>query len=117
MKYLLEYDSPIDEPNDSIGLEYRDRNAISIIEAEIVEYKKMTSPTEDCDILKWWLDHENVLPLLTKLARGILAIPASSAAAESNFSSAGFVVSDRRSQIGSSLVQSILVCRNNMDFL
>lgn len=116
-KYLLEYDDELFESTESVGPENRLSTPIGIIEAEIDEYKKMLKPSEDCDIIKWWKDNEEMLPLLTKLARLILAIPASSAAAESNFSSAGFVVSDRRSQIDSSLLQSILVCRNNMDLL
>lgn len=115
-QYLLEYDNIVGTEAEII-VETPVRTPESIIDAEICKYKSMEGPKEDCDILVWWKDRDHSLPLLAKLARAILAIPASSASAEANFSSAGFVVSDRRSQIDSSLLESILVCRNNSDLI
>lgn len=97
--------------------ENSNRTPVSIIESEMERYKMFENPGLNCDLLHWWGEHEKTLPLLSKLARTILAIPASSAAAESNFSTAGYVLSPQRSQLNTSLVRSILVCRSNKDFL
>lgn len=115
---LSDYDDTISDTVDNTNTTERQaRTQVTIVETEIDEYTRLDMPKEDCDLIKWWADHQESLPLLTKLALGVLAIPASSASAESNFSSAGFVVSDRRSQIDSTLLESILVCRSNSDLL
>lgn len=75
-----------------------------IIKDEVEQYKLIENPGINCDVLKWWQEHEKELPLLSRLARSILAIPASSAATESNFSTAGYVLSPRRSQLNQDLL-------------
>lgn len=113
--YLALYDDSIC-PTDETTIN-TNKLPSDIIEEEMEAYRKEENPDIEIDVLQWWKKHESMLPMLSKLARSILGIPASSAATESNFSSAGFVVNDRRSQLNSSLVRSILVCRSNGDLL
>lgn len=115
---LLEYDDTINRADVAMPEPPEIRTPLRIIQDEIDKYEKLDRPPDvSCDVLNWWNIHKDSLPMLSKLARGVLGIPASSAAAESNFSSAGFVLSERRSQLNTSLVQSILVCRSNNDLL
>ena len=60
------------------------------------------------DLLKWWKNNAAEFPKLSRTARQILVIPASSASSERNFSSAGQVISERRTCLSSVNVDSIL---------
>lgn len=68
-------------------------------------------------VLEWWKRNRNVLPLLSELARLIFSIPASSAAPESCFSNAGFLINEKRTRLSPSLVEDILVSHGNKDLL
>lgn len=48
------------------------------------------------DVLSWWKQHETTLPLLARLARMVLSVPASSSSSERAFSAAGRVIEERR---------------------
>lgn len=85
------------------------------VEKEIREYMQEKAPLITVNILNWWSERIGQFPLLSNLARFVLAIPASSAAPERNFSAAGFVVSERRSHLSSSTIEDILICNSNSD--
>ncbi|KAL4149960.1 hypothetical protein QTP88_003811 [Uroleucon formosanum] len=59
----------------------------------------MESYNQNQDILQWWKEHSDKLPLMAKLASRILAIPASSAASERSFSTTGRVIEERRTRL------------------
>ena len=61
------------------------------------------------DLLKWWKNNAAEFPKLSRTARQILVIPASSASSERNFSSAGQVISERRKCLSPVNVDSILL--------
>ena len=69
------------------------------------------------DILDWWSRHEFIFPTLALVARFILSIPASSAKGESNFSTAGLIVSDLRTSLNPEKVNENLVMKSNYDLL
>ncbi|MBW0570051.1 hypothetical protein O181_109766, partial [Austropuccinia psidii MF-1] len=46
---------------------------------EILEYLQTDSPHYSICILEWWKSHENRFPILSKIARDYLGIPATSA--------------------------------------
>ena len=74
---------------------------------------KCMYPNDDEDNpLLFWKEQESVLPNLSKLAKKTFCIPASSAAVERTFSSAGVVVSQRRNSISPSLVNDIILVRS-----
>ena len=43
------------------------------------KFEVFSMASKDVDILQWWKKHESVLPLLARIAKRVLAIPASSA--------------------------------------
>ena len=80
------------------------------IESEVKLYKtlpKLGSSQSD-NPLAWWSSHARDYPLLAAVARKWLAVPASSAASERVFSSAGLTVSNKRTRLRVDIV-SILV--------
>ena len=71
---------------------------------------------QDCDDvfdpLLWWSKSSFKLPLLCKLAKQILVIPASSAESERHFSTAGKIARKDRAHLSSSAVEaSVLVAQ------
>ena len=67
---------------------------------------------QDCgvvdDVALYWRTEGSKYPRLQRIAEKILCIPASSAASERNFSSAGFVLDKRRSQLSADNVDATL---------
>ena len=66
---------------------------------------------EDLDIISCWKVNRKY-PTLRKIARNILAIPVSSVASKSAFSTGGRVISPHRSRIHSETVK-VLMCLQN----
>ena len=65
-------------------------NAASSVDVEMDKFEKMK--INHCsNILIWWRDNESALPLLSKVAREVFALPASSASSERCFSVGGMV--------------------------
>lgn len=58
--------------------------------------------------LEWWDHHVTEYPRLSKFAKQILAIPASSAASERVFSAAGNLITEKRNRLGPNSVNNIL---------
>ena len=61
--------------------------------------------------LNFWREYREHYPILSMLARQIHCIPASSAAVERCFSSAGFIVNERRTCLHPDQVDNIMVIR------
>ncbi|XP_031095192.1 zinc finger BED domain-containing protein RICESLEEPER 2-like [Ipomoea triloba] len=61
------------------------------------------------DILRWWKISSERFPILSKLARDVLAIPISTVASESAFSTSGRVLDPFRSSLTPKIVEA-LVC-------
>lgn len=82
---------------------------------EIDRYLRLPKPAErtKVDILQWWRDHEKTLPLLSHYAKGILAIPASSASSERTFSAAGNIVTAQRYNLDPKTTQTLTWCQQN----
>jgi len=75
--------------------------------------KYLSEDTEDrnkkIDILVWWKDNAPRLPVLAHLARDVLAIPVSTVASESAFSTSGRILDDFRTSLTPFMVEA-LVC-------
>ena len=71
--------------------------------------EELTPRKEEVDILDWWKNNSSKYPVLSKMARDILAIPASTVPSESAFSTGGRVISDYRSSLSCSTVE-MLIC-------
>uniref|UniRef100_A0ACD5TBU1 Uncharacterized protein n=1 Tax=Avena sativa TaxID=4498 RepID=A0ACD5TBU1_AVESA len=60
------------------------------------------------DILEWWEMHSPKYPVLSHIARDVLAIQASTVASESSFSAGGRTISDHRNRIKSDTVEALI---------
>ena len=65
------------------------------------------------DRLDWWKKHEQVLPLLSKVAKHVLGIPCSSAKSERIFSTGAMRVTKRRNRLGVQRIENLLVIKEN----
>ena len=52
----------------------------------MVQYESFTLAKKEDSVLGWWKNHEAVLPILAKVAKKVLTVPASSAKSERVFS-------------------------------
>ncbi|XP_038978584.1 zinc finger BED domain-containing protein RICESLEEPER 2-like [Phoenix dactylifera] len=64
---------------------------------------------KEFDILTWWKSNAAVYPILSRMARDVLAIPVSTVSSESAFSNGGRVVDQYRSSLSPFTVEA-LVC-------
>ncbi|CAF5050165.1 unnamed protein product [Rotaria magnacalcarata] len=66
---------------------------------------------EDSNPLIFWRDQQNVLPILSKIAKSVFVIQASSAESERHFSMVGQVVTEERSQLDPECLESLVVLK------
>jgi len=91
------------------------------------EYEYNTNHSDELDIylimqidksllsnnpLDFWKSHSKQLPLLSKLAQRIYSIPATSTNVERQFSSAGLIINQRRTNINPQQVDNVLLIRS-----
>lgn len=81
---------------------------------EIDQYIKFAEMTEDEDLLNWWSTRKNVFPLLSKVARKILAVPSSNTTSERNFSCAGRMMEPRRNALSAKNLDELLFLHSNL---
>ena len=84
--------------------------------AEIACYVQLNMP-KNVDTLEWWSTKAQQLPLLKQLASKYLCIPATSAASERCFSSAGLTVSSLRTQLTGEHLEALNVLHCNKALL
>ncbi|XP_071166549.1 zinc finger BED domain-containing protein 4-like [Mytilus edulis] len=86
-----------------------------IVKMEISQY--LLEPCDDaCDPLKYWNDHTEIYPILTKLAKTYLTIPATSAPVERLFSVAGKFFRPDRCRLSDSTFQMLMMIKYNEKF-
>ncbi|KAM0905463.1 hypothetical protein ACQ4PT_017374 [Festuca glaucescens] len=64
------------------------------------------------DILSWWKTHQDVYPVLSMLARDVLAIQVSTVASESAFSADGRVIDPFRSRLDPQVVEALICTKD-----
>ena len=115
------HDMSDDETDDmSEASNNNDETIQASITRELALYEKYRLPKSSresgsYDVLSWWKSNETTYPLLAKVARSLLAVPASSAKSESNFSDAGNTITDKRNALGPERVDDMLFVRSNND--
>ena len=85
----------------------------SKIRKEMERYESFSIPPKSVNILVWWKQHKNILPLLSIAARSVLAIPASSAKSERVYSSGANIVTAKRTRMKPNKVEQTLIIREN----
>lgn len=110
-----------DKESSTSIIDIQPRGIENLINEEIRKYGDMKVTLDgshlDFDLLKWWQKNNTQLPLLCKLSRFIHSIPASSSPSERVFSTAGNVVTNKRSRLSPESVNSILMLKSNWDLL
>ena len=83
------------------------------ITLELISYKNKCQVPNEVDPLNWWKTFEVELPLLSKVAKKILCIPATSAESERMFSTAGGMAREGRERLdGDTLAALVFLNRN-----
>ncbi|KAG6395288.1 hypothetical protein SASPL_145930 [Salvia splendens] len=72
------------------------------------QYKMNASDLGHFDILMWWKKNSVRFPILSEMAKDILAIPISSVASESAFSMGGRVLSTFRNSLAPEMVEALI---------
>ncbi|CAA0827403.1 Zinc finger BED domain-containing protein DAYSLEEPER [Striga hermonthica] len=67
---------------------------------------------DDFDILMWWKLNQSRFPILSCFARDVLAIPVSTVASESAFSTGGRVLDDYRSSLTPKVVEALICAQD-----
>jgi len=80
---------------------------------ELRQYKALPLSNVKIGALDWWSSHAEEFPVLSMVARKILAIPASSAPVERLFSTAGNVITKKRMRLTPSATQAQVLLYQN----
>jgi hypothetical protein len=80
---------------------------------EVKDYMSMPSVPLDTDPLQWWREHQQRFPVLARVARRFLCIPASSAPAERVWSTAGNTITEKRARLSDETVENLILCHEN----
>ena len=68
--------------------------------------------SHDFDILAWWKQNGIKYPTLSLIARDILAIPISTVASESSFSTSGRIIGPHRNKLLSKTIETVICTQN-----
>ena len=77
---------------------------------EIVLYTSQQFASMNQDDL--WRQHENMFPILSKMARDVHSIPVSTVSSESAFSSSGRILDDRRQSLKPEMVEALTIYKD-----
>ena len=88
-----------------------------VVQSDKVEFEMIQYLNEPCcktDVLDWWRQKEQFFPLLSQLARKYLCVPASSVPAERIFSTAGYLINNKRACLRAEHVDMLIFLNKNM---
>jgi hypothetical protein len=81
-------------------------------ETEWTRWIKQKPMPRDTNILKYWAGKEYEFPVIAKIARDHLAIPATSAPSECVFSVGSDIVTRKRNRLGGDYIRKLLCLRD-----
>ncbi len=87
------------------------------IDAEITQFYSEKCVSRDTDPVEWWRENQKRFPLISKVAKYTLCIPATSTASERLFSTAGLTVSKLRSCLKPENVDALTFLHANYRYL
>lgn len=90
------------------------RKKVDFIKSELDHYldEDVWTKTEGFDVLSWWKLNAPKYPTLASMARDFLAVPASTVASESAFSSSGRLVSPHRSRLHPTTIEALMCAQS-----
>ena len=86
------------------------------VKDEIRSYFTLPQISLTKDPLHWWNQHKHLFPVLSKLARKYLAIPATSASCELIFSDGTNTVTPKRNQLSADMIHHQVFLHENMAY-
>jgi hypothetical protein len=89
-------------------------NLDQTIQFELKKYSNDLNVDMFTNIFEWWHQRKSVYPRLHSLMLKYLIIPATSAASERVFSSAGLILEDRRSRLSDEHVNMLIFLYKNL---
>lgn len=95
-------------------MEWQDQEEVLEEKNEIDIYCSLKAPLNPDDVNAWWKSHQRELKKLSKLAQRILCIPATSASCERNFSTAGYLIHERRTRLNPEVIDATLFLHDNL---
>ncbi|CAF2972666.1 unnamed protein product, partial [Rotaria sp. Silwood2] len=95
--------------NESVEFEYSIKKGDELDRYLLFELDKTKKQIEP---LQFWKNHSNRFPILSKYARSIFSIPATTTNVEREFSSAGFILNERRANLQPDKLDDILLVRS-----
>lgn len=118
-KEKLEIPEKNDNLDDLLGDVYvtkveKPRPILQIIEDVVQKYTDLEPIPFMLDPLLLWKSHESMLPLLSRKARQLLCIPATSVPSERVFNTAGDILSAQRSTLKSKHVDYLIFLKKNL---
>jgi hypothetical protein len=102
------------EDEDPLISEFRESQNLLECKNEMERYfqEGVESSRPNFDILNWWKVNSTKFPVLSEIARDVLAIPVTTVASESAFSTGGRVLDPYRSSLAPKTVEA-LICTQN----
>lgn len=88
-----------------------------LTELEEYRFKQVSNNDRDSNPLSYWKEKTSLFPKLSQIALEYMSIPATSVKSEQNFSAAGQLVSDKRTNMKSETVDAVLHIRSNFSYL
>ncbi|CAF4192312.1 unnamed protein product, partial [Rotaria sp. Silwood2] len=98
--------------NNSSGSEDYDYNSVHTDELARYLALELDKSKLSSNPLEFWKEYQGMFPVLSKLARQIHCIPASSSAVARCFSSSGFIINERRTSLSPDQLDNIIVIRS-----
>lgn len=98
----------------------RSNTAITVTtswELELQSYLHLCVTNSETDVLQFWRIHQYEFPTLSKIAKRVLAVPASQLVCERVFSSAGTLISPNRTALSTTSVNAAIRSRLNVKIL
>ncbi|KAF7121304.1 hypothetical protein RHSIM_Rhsim13G0141600 [Rhododendron simsii] len=91
-------------------LDQRKKTKIVHVKSELDRYleEEQLPMCDDFDILAWWKSNGLKYPVLQAIARDVLAVPVSTVASESSFSTSGRVVSPSRNRLHPKTLEALM---------
>ncbi|KAG8371050.1 hypothetical protein BUALT_Bualt13G0046600 [Buddleja alternifolia] len=113
-------DLDIDENVDTVKIlatqfeKHLEENDYIETKSELTRYlgENCEKNVESFNVLKWWKDNSMKYRVLSQIARDVLAIPVSTVASESAFSTSGRILDPYRSSLNPEMVEALVCCQN-----
>jgi hypothetical protein len=86
-----------------------------LLEEQINILNKQNEPNNP---LEWWRNNQQNFPILSRIVKRYLSIPATSVECERIFSKAGYLMNKSRASLGEKMLDMILfLCKNEKIFI